>query len=475
MRVLFVEDDRDFGAEVVAELEAIGVVVDWVETAADALGCLNSPDYDLAVCDLRIPASGATTEVHKEHGIRVIDHIRANLPALPVIVFSAIWNNMEDLGDRLSDTPAQDLFGSGPERMLLTRSKDDITVLVEIVSYHQEAIAALLQAVEVSGAEARAVMSELDLRLVSNFTRRHGGNAVRLSLIAGGMSGALALRAEIDRPDGTPAGRLFAKLGTISEVDDEEARYREFALMLNASVYANLLESIYCGAQQRGGLFYSLADQYDRSLFSVLRNSQGEALVAVSRLRQNLAPWHDNWTLESASVRSVREGFVTDARLAESRVDPDWVTDRIEDRVIRVRRAPSHRDLHGENALVSTDSQPILIDFGKVGRAPASSDPVFLELSAVLHPKADLDLGEWPSVEQAFHWHDRGRYLEGCPIADFVGACRDWTDHVAAGDLERDAVVYATALRQLRFPDVPVDLPAAFSRGAAERLSPTWP
>ncbi len=55
--------------------------------------------------------------------------------------------------------------------------------------------------------------------------------------------------------------------------------------------------------------------------------------------------------------------------------------DEFEDRNIQVRWCCAHGDLHGHNVLVATDGSACLIDYGDVMDAPASLDPVTLELS----------------------------------------------------------------------------------------------
>jgi hypothetical protein len=147
-----------------------------------------------------------------------------------------------------------------------------------------------------------------------------------------------------------------------------------------------------------------------------------------------------------------------------------WVTPALEAIAVPIRSCPSHGDLHGGNLLLASPEEPLLIDFGRLGPAGASLDPITLELSAVLHPDAGQPLDGWPSHDQASHWMDLDTYLVGCPYPEFVRNCRGWARHVARGEREQDAFVYSYALRQLLYVDVDHALAAAFSQGAAERL-----
>lgn len=302
--------------------------------------------------------------------------------------------------------------------------------------------------------------------------RRYGGTAAKVRLLTGGKSDARTLKIETEHPDGTPASRVVAKLHDLNAIEDEERRYELYvASLLDAGTYTNRLETRRAGAQHRGGLFYSVAGRYDASLFDVLRRSPTDAAAIVAEIRSSLTPWHGDPVVEQQRIGDVRRLLVSDARLADLRAEPDCLSEELEALETHVRSAPAHGDLHGENILVAPDNRSILIDFGRVGPAVNAVDPVTLELSAVLHPDAALDLSDWPTREQAEGWQDRSFYLEGCPVAEFIEACRDWSDAVSRGDRETDAVVYGYALRQLLFDDVDLELAAAYSRGAASRLS----
>ena len=148
----------------------------------------------------------------------------------------------------------------------------------------------------------------------------------------------------------------------------------------------------------------------------------------------------------------------------------DWATVALEDISIPIRSCTAHGDLHGGNLLLAGWRSGLVIDFGRLGTAAAALDPITLELSAVLHPDAGQELGDWPSRDQALQWMDLDAYVADCPIAEFVAHCRAWARDIARGDREQAACVYGYALRQLRFPEVDANLAAAYGRGAAERL-----
>jgi CheY-like chemotaxis protein len=471
MRLLFIEDEPELHASLRAEVGGFGVEVETAMHAEEALEKIGAGGYDLIVCDLRIPASAEAPEPHKEHGIKVYDRLRVDVPGVPIIIFSA-FGDLADLGDRLSEAQPQDLYGDGAVKMVVERTKSQLREVVALIREQQEALDRLTREVEISGADARAAMSELDERLLRIHAHKHGGAAAKVRMLTGGKSGALTLAVEVERLDGSPASRVVAKLNDLEEIEEEELRYEtHVAPLLQAATYTNRLETLRAGARDRGGLFYSLAHRYDASLFDVLRASADDAARIVTEVQGNLAPWHSDPRAEPRALGDLRRLLVRDDRIRELRHSPDWLTEVLEQTEVVVREAPVHGDLHGGNILVTQDRRAILIDFGRVGIAFNAVDPVTLELSAILHPDSCLDLAGWPTHEQAERWNERAFFLEGCPIASFISACRDWSDAASRGDRETDAAVYGFALRQLLFDDVDTSLAAALSRGAARRLA----
>jgi CheY-like chemotaxis protein len=471
MHILFVEDHPELHSALRDELEPLDISLDIASHAEDAIQKIDAGGFDLLLCDLKIPASKEAPEAHKEHGIRVFDHAQVAASGVPVLIFSA-FGEMADLGDRLAVTPLHDLFGDGPKPMAMERKKSQLSDVIAIVREHRDALHGLTTDIEINGSEAQAAMSELDLRLVAIHARKHGGVMARVALLTQGQSGGLTLRVDAEKTNGTLASRVVAKLNTLDEIDDEQRRYAAYVSpLLDAGTYTDCLETLQAGARNRGGLFYSLAAGYNESLFEVLRRSSDDAATALKTVQTFLSPWHASAAAEQCKVAEVRAMFVRDERLSELLI-ADMIATEAESRSVQVRSAPCHGDLHGDNVLVNGTLQPMLIDFGRVRAGVNAIDPVTLELSAVLHPRAGIEFDGWPSTDQAANWNDLSTYTEGCPIASFVRACREWAQEISRGEREIDAVVYGFALRQLLFPEVNRDLAIAYSQGAAARIAP---
>jgi hypothetical protein len=161
---------------------------------------------------------------------------------------------------------------------------------------------------------------------------------------------------------------------------------------------------------------------------------------------------------------------VRDEELAAIRAEHgDFIDFSIEDLQAQINECRTHADLHGGNVHATVDRAPVLIDFGRVAITPACLDPITLEVSALTHPDAKLVLGGWPTAQQAQNWHSQA-YVDASPIRPFVAQCRAWVGRVVRGDRDRDAMLYAYALRQLKYPATPPEIPINLCQGAANRL-----
>ncbi len=123
-----------------------------------------------------------------------------------------------------------------------------------------------------------------------------------------------------------------------------------------------------------------------------------------------------------------------------------------------------HGDLHGENILVSPGGGVLVIDYGDVGFGSAPYDPMSLELSAVLQDNPMLS-SDWPTADACRRWHDLDAYLVGCPMPEFIRACRTWSEKLMVGRRELAACAYSYLLRQLKYSDTDKDRILALLEG----------
>lgn len=467
MNVLLIDDASEVHQEFLEELAGRGITITSARSRQEALEMLDA-DFDIIVCDLKLPPDDSGSEPEVVHGLSVSDAGRASLPGTPVIILSA-FGELDDLQDRLADAPRERILGGDAIAMLRHKNKRKIDDVIAVVRDHAEALAEIHDTEIAWGEYTAPPLNRYERQALLIYVRQRGGALVRARPLAGGLSGATVLWIEIEDKAGSIVGRGVVKIDLLEEVEDELTKYREHvAALLPAGSYAGVVNSVRAGAGRHGLIVYSLA-QPD-NLFDVIRADPAVAARMVEMLQGSTEPWHKSLESSQRTVREIRRLLVSDEELDGIREKyGDFIDFAIEDKTALVHECRSHGDLHGGNVQATAQQTPMLIDYGRVGLAPASLDPITLELSVILHPDAEVVLGDWPSTEQARHWQSEA-YLENCPIQPFVRACRRWLNAVQRGDRDRDAALYAFALRQLRFDDVPPEIPIALCVGASDRL-----
>lgn len=156
--------------------------------------------------------------------------------------------------------------------------------------------------------------------------------------------------------------------------------------------------------------------------------------------------------------------------LVEDRLDGIAWKD-LEQRTVTARLCPQHCDLHGLNVIASDAGDARLIDYGLVSEAPASLDPVTLELSPIFHPKGPAYDAEWPTVEDCKQWIHRKEFLQSSPFAGYSQKCRDWAFSEAGSNAEVLATAYAYAIRQLSYEATDVERARGIVQACYEALS----
>ncbi|MGH2941049.1 MAG: response regulator [Solirubrobacterales bacterium] len=466
-RVLLIEDDT-------SEADAIekaccpdpgGIAFEIAANSAAAEDALRDNEYDLIVSDLALPADERQFDPDVDEGLRLFQLIREGSGGTPVIVLSG-HANLHIVSRFFSANQMADLYGTKTDQPIVQFfAKEDLPDCVAAVRSH----IAKTQALDRFELEAESVTLGLsDQRALKIYGRRQGGVRGIVERIDDGLSGAKTFKVSYLDPSGTGVGTVVAKLDDLRTAVREADRYAQVAPRMPAGLGAPILYVISAGAGQRGALIYQLADEDPRSLFGLIAESEeAEATAVVSRLRGNLSEWSSGNPDVARGLAEIRRPLVSDLDLREA----GFEIPAERDVSVNVKAAMSHGDLHGLNVLVSQRDEPTLIDYGDVRNANAALDPITLELSALFHPVMGGRLGLWPSLAQAADWIDLDTFSVGCPIPDYVRACREWAVAVSAGEGEILATAYAFALRQLKFPDTNHDLARAIAMGAYDRLA----
>ncbi|WP_293881425.1 phosphotransferase [Sphingomonas sp.] len=454
--ILVVEDDEEYVFELERIISDAGgpTVVTFVTNRDDAVAKLDGGFFDFAILDLKIPTAQGTTDLDPEHGKYVFHHVRKVSPGTKILVLTSSPSD-DFIAPLLAQKHDADIWSEGAK-------VDTIEFLKKLqIDQAPERINKVVHAIR-GLSDVELLLNGLNLstgedRLVRIFTKHFNARRCSVHPIGSGKSGARPLRLEMFDQTGAPIREVVAKLGELSKMQDEDARYDAHVVLLDGAATPRKMKLLEFGAGATAGIFYQLASGHDASMFATMAEQDPLAAKAVAAAAEALAGWSKNRNEERRSIASIRGSWVSDARAAQLHAEfgLGWAAE-FENREIQTRWCCVHGDLHGENILVSPDGNVLVIDYGDVGPGSAGYDPVALELSAVL--QANPTLGAlWPTAGACRKWHDLDAYLVDCPIPEFIRACRAWSGSLVVGRRELAACAYSYLLRQLKYPDTDKD------------------
>ena len=460
MKVLLVEDDPDFAAEVEREVRSMpGGELIWSASRDDALAQIGlNTDFRLVILDRRIPTADGVLDDHFEHGWRVFQEIQERLRGTPVWFLTGT-SDADFAAEIVNDYARQaDVNGRQQAEAMYRvfwkrRLNECMRALREFAEQHQELERiAINQLVELS-------LHDGELRTLKLFGRRHHGASVDVTSLNGGLSNSRVLRIAVKAADGRTLITTAAKVSSLSETAAEAERYRTEISRLRPGGFPQLTEKIEAGAGNTGGIFYGMVGDTVESLFDRIVARHADLARTPIDLRSTMQPWYRAKRSMRVQVSQVRRWFVGDTRrpLIQQHLGGIDVA-AVEQTWIEAAECCQHGDLHCANVVFDERGEPMLIDFGDTRQSFACADPVALELSTVFHSqRTRLPIG-WPTVENLRHWTNVERFAEGCSFAEFITSCRAWATAEAGSADEVVAVAYGYALRQLKYEDTDKEL-----------------
>ena len=463
--ILIVEDDAVCVDELRAVLESLPGNSDLrvARSRDEAVSALEDSFLDLVILDLNIPTVSGYLDTHPEHGHAVFNRIRTAAPGTPIFVLTG--SPAEDFLSASVMTHQQqvDIWSEGKKTgTILFLKKYEIDKCPEVLAPIVSAVASL------SDVELERGSLDLSLeedRLIRIFAKRFRGTRCVVSGLRAGLSGARIVRLRVTDYQGVLVHDAVAKLSTHAEVRKEGSLYDTHVVRLHPSATPRRLATIEFGANKLAGIFFGLADGFDKSAFDIAGNSLARSKSVIRNLKEVTGRWIHGVPETRKTIRELRRRTLDDESVNQIRVrfDLGWI-DEFEAREIQTRWGCGHGDLHGSNVLVSAEGVT-LIDYGDVGDGPASLDPVTLELSLLFHPDRPQTGGPWPSRACARAWGDIETYLMGCPFEAFVRECRSWAVEAGAGSREIAASAYAYLVRQLKYGDTNKEIVLALLDG----------
>ena len=472
MRILLVENSPNDAGILTGACEQLqNVSVDHAQSLESATQLIeaNHTQYDLAIFDLQIPTSDHALDEHVDHGLAAFVELGRIAPGTIRFVWSGkataeAWEQI------LNEQNQADPLGvNEQESMVRFFTKEKFRACIQCLTEISESMAAL-DSIQWSWGVDHQEVGQMTRRVVDIFARRQKGVIVRAGALGDGLSDASVFRLQVKAEDGATTALVVGKVGDVADIRGELSRFsRHVAAVLSPGAYAPLSDEVLVGADGLGGAFYSLVDAEAKSLFEIVAQDPELAAEVVRRLATKLEPWQQGAPQKRVAVADVRRVMVADNVIEELSVELAFDRQAVEAKDVFVNEAIIHGDLHGQNVLVDSKGEPILIDYAEVVRAAPALDPVTLELSTILHPRSPVR-GLWHNADPAL-WARPADFYAESPLSPYFIALREWADKVAACDAEVCAAAYAYCLRQLKYDDVDRVLAEKLAAAAAASIS----
>ncbi|WP_435769895.1 response regulator [Nocardioides sp. SYSU DS0651] len=462
MKILLVEDEersvRDAMESIEREVPDAEVTV--AGSRDDALAALDRGDFDLILCDIRLPPHGDSADIQEVHGLSVQAAIRRSCPGTPVIFLTGFATS-RDTRSQLSLGGVDRVFGVERYPLVDLVDKDDPVALESKLAELAAGLKRVLS-VGISGGEAAPAAFR---RAVGLYALSTGHDSAEVTLLAG-ASGAAVGRVRLAGVRQTPAA-IFLKTTDHRKAEDEYTRYRQHVSnRLAPGFFAPTHEPVSGSLGRFSAIVSTLADG-DKSLFDLVAAVPETGPDLVHRLQAGIRPWTSpSRGRMTTTLGDLRRRGLTDERLRHSRAAVDLAS-KVERIEVEVGEVICHGDLHGENVLVDLDGRPVLIDFADTGPGPAPLDPITLELSLLFHPHGPARQSERP-LNWA-DWPDVDAFAAGSAFEPFIRATRAWAYELGT-EAEVMACAYAHALRQVKYDDVDSGMAVAIASAAARRL-----
>lgn len=471
MHVLFVEDNKTFADTMESSLRKLaGVDVTLAMSRDSALAALGNRFFDIIVLDLAIPTEDDALDIAPEHGQAVFYEARRLCPGTPVYILTGSEPDEFALGLARYGNQV-DLWGTGqPVASIVYHAKERADRLLDDLRLLASEIA-VTDAVTIDTRGRNIELTPEYKRILRVFSRLHGGVSCLIQRVGGGLSNARTLRVTVKDDQARVRLLCIAKLGDAEVVQREGEAFEQHVKLLRIGAATPLLKHIHLGLRGFAGIFYTLAEGYDETLFDVVAKRPETMVSLVEAAKSGMERWSGAGIVRTVKVREIRRRLLNDDALDILRLRFDiQIIDALEELEVRARVACIHGDLHGGNILVSSKGEPVLIDFGDVGPGFTCLDPVTLELSVVFHPdghnlniahKLLPKINEWPNIEA---------YAVDNPLASMIDACRDWAHDQGGSDDAVLAAGYAFAIRQLKYDTVDPDITLNLIESIASRL-----
>lgn len=461
MKILLVEDEDRSARQTLNSIARVSPTSTvYVAASRDmALRLIESDDFDLIICDVKIPPTDASADLNERHGLAVQAAARSICPGTPTIFLTAFATAV-DVRRELSSGGLGEIFAERSYPLTQLIRKDEVEELESVIANLHTSEMDLVSRCSLVGDLRPDDMLGRAVRMYAVATDHHAAEPSMTE----GLSGARTARVILRSASMAPAS-IFVKVLPHRDADEELDRFNRYVPnRLAPGYFAPALQPISTGLRKQTALLSTLAESGSVPLFELMTIDADRASSAVDQLRDALASWRTNDTVQ-LTVGDLRRRHISDAQLEHFGIDVDEFRD-YEQQVVECGAAITHGDLHGDNILVGSQERPMLIDFGDVGPGYAATDPIVLETSLVFHPNGPLRGTEkFVSLDWG-RWLDLEHLCADNPFAPILRATRLWSELVET-ESARCAIYYAHCLRQIKYGEIPQSNLLEFARAVS--------
>ncbi|MCI0617885.1 response regulator, partial [bacterium] len=271
-------------------LEISGMDIAIANSRDSAISNLETAEFDLIICDLKIPTNDGQLDSETEHGQSVVTFAQENCPGTPIVILSA-FGTIDSATDAMRSAQRFDLVGDGNETLMVNYyTKDRIDACFEEIEKFSERLKKTDE-IEIRRRGAGASLLPNQARVIKMFARSRGGQIVEVDIIPGGFSSTKKFKISVKDANGQLTGVAFAKIGPFSKLSDEALRFDQYVgPRLPIGSFTNLFYKVNAGTVRTGGLFYQTG--LVETLFDILgRDQRSTQLIRV--LADKLRPWHE--------------------------------------------------------------------------------------------------------------------------------------------------------------------------------------
>jgi CheY-like chemotaxis protein len=433
-RILLVEDSDVQAETLVRRMEEAGYRVTRAETFEEALACLHTGYFHLAVIDICLDLS----QGESRQGLELLQEIKQMglCELLPVIVITqygdySLMKRLHEIADNYLYVEKE----SGYIAKLLTQIHQVFTNKIPI-NFDLEFLANSAQQLErcieyIKQTDDTQIPRDVLLPQVFDLIRKMFRDAknVMLDRVAEGLSGAAVLRARPTYSQGLPRP-VVIKIGLRNKVEREAQNYQKHVRLFLTGNCTTQLDAFY--TRDLGGLLYTLnlAGESKNLKEFFESKSASEIVRALTHLfKETCAPWYRSH--KAARYANLRDSYLEafDLKDKPQRIpseiqalhpEIDWTAPRVtlapligeypnplmwlkDERAawMPVATCITHGDLHADNILINEHGECWLIDFYRTYPSHILRDFVILETDLKYRLMGEITPSDFVTFESA--------------------------------------------------------------------------